>query len=90
MNTKIERVNKRIDKTKNKIPEFLAKLRELEKQKTEFENTEIMEDVHGMDTLLDDLPAILKALCNQGEVLLTSDKLGPKLKTKRILTRRET
>ena len=49
MNVKIERVIKEIDKTKEKISEFQAKLRELEKQKTELENMEIVDAVRGMD-----------------------------------------
>lgn len=78
MNAKIERVNKDIDKTKEKIIEFQAKLRELEKQKTELENTEIVEAVRGMDIPLNDLPAILKALREQNGVPFTSGQLGPK------------
>ncbi len=62
MNDKIERVNKGIDKTKEKINEFQARLRELEKQKTELENTEIVEAVRGTNIPLDDLPAVIKAL----------------------------
>ena len=40
MNPKIEKLEKEIDKTKNKIAEMQAKLRDLEKQKTELENTD--------------------------------------------------
>ena len=75
MNAKIERVNKDIDKTKEKINEFQVRLRELEKQKTELENTEIVEAVRGTDIPLDDLPAVLKALREQNGALLTSGQL---------------
>lgn len=75
MNAKIERVSKEIDKTKEKISEFQAKLRELEKQKTEFENMEIVEAVRGMDISLADLATLLKA-AKTGNV--TSGQLGPK------------
>ena len=78
MNTKIERVNKDIDKTKEKINEFQARLRELEKQKTELENIEIVEAVRGTDISLNDLPAVLKALREHNGALLTSGQLGPK------------
>ena len=61
MNPKIERVCKDIDKTKGKISELQARLRELEKQKTELENTEIVETVRGMDISLADLAAMLRA-----------------------------
>ena len=40
MNPKIEKLEKEIDKTKTKIAEMQAKLRDLEKQKTELENTD--------------------------------------------------
>ena len=40
MNPKIEKLEKEIDKTKNKIAEMQAKLRKLEEQKTELENTD--------------------------------------------------
>lgn len=78
MNAKIERVNKDIDKTKDKISEYQARLRELEKQKTELENTEIVEAVRGMDIPLNDLPAILKALREQNGAPFTSGQVGPK------------
>ena len=60
MNAKIERVSKDIQKTKEKINEFQTKLRELEKQKTELENLEIVDAVRGMDISLTDLAALLK------------------------------
>ena len=60
MNAKIQKVVNEMDKTKAKISEFQAKLRELEKQKTELENAEIVEAVRGMDISLADLAAILK------------------------------
>lgn len=75
MNAKIERVKKEIDKTKEKISEFQARLRELEKQKTEFENLEIVEAVRGMDISLADLAALLKTAKTGGT---TSGQLGPK------------
>ena len=42
MNPKIEKLEKEIDKTKNKIAEMQARLRDLEKQKTELENTDYL------------------------------------------------
>lgn len=60
MNVKIERIHKDIEKTKDKISEFQARLRELEKQKTELENTEIVDVVRGMDISITDLAALLK------------------------------
>ena len=60
MNPKVERVCKDIDKTKSKIGELQARLRELESQRTELENTEIVETVRGMDISLADLAALLR------------------------------
>ena len=72
MNPKIERVCKDIDKTKGKISELQARLRELERQKTELENTEIVETVRGMDISLADLAVLLRA------AHATSGQLGSK------------
>ena len=77
MNTKIERVCKEIDKTKGKINEQQARLRELEKQKTELENMEIVDTVRGMDISLADLAAMLRASQNTPA---TSGHIGPKSK----------
>ena len=72
MSAKIERVCKDIEKTKIKLSEQQARLRELEKQKTEFENMEIVDVVRGMDISLADLAALLKT----GGT--TSGQVGPK------------
>ena len=52
-----------------------TRLRELEKQKTELENTEIVETVRGMDISLSDLAAMLRA------AHVTSGQVGPKSET---------
>ena len=75
MNAKIERVIKDIDKTKEKVSEFQAKLKELERQKTELENTEIVEAVRGMDISFADLAELLKAARASAA---TSGQVGPK------------
>jgi hypothetical protein len=76
LNAKIERVAKEIERTKGKISEFQAKLRELEKQKTDLENADIVDAVRGMDISIADLAAILK---ERGAA--TSGQVGPKSKT---------
>ena len=76
MNAKIDRVSKDIQKTKEKISEFQTRLRELEKQKTELENMEIVEAVRGMDISFADLAALLKTVKTGGA---TSGQVGPKL-----------
>ncbi|MFC4598166.1 DUF4315 family protein [Cohnella hongkongensis] len=75
MNAKIARVNKEIEKIKGKIHGFQTKLRELERQKTELENLEIVDAVRGVDIPLSDLAALLKAVKTGGA---TSGQLGPK------------
>ena len=65
MNTKIEGINKRIDKSKGKIADEQARLRELEKQKTELENLEIVKAVRSMDISFTDLAALLKSAKGQ-------------------------
>jgi DNA-binding transcriptional regulator YhcF (GntR family) len=72
LNAKIERVCKEIEKTKGKISEQQARLRELEKQKTELENVEIVDTVRGMDISFSDLAELLKS------VRATSGQVGPK------------
>jgi len=73
LNAKIERVSKEIDKMKGKISDQQARLRELEKQKTELENIEIVDTVRGMDISFADLAELLKA------ARATSGQVGPKL-----------
>ena len=72
MNAKIERVIKVIEKTNEKLTEIHGRLRELERQKTELENTQIVDTVLGMDISLADLAAFLKAS------KATSGQVGPK------------
>ena len=70
MNAKIERVIKDIDKAREKINEQQARLRELERQKTELENIEIVEAVRGNSISFDDLAALLKNMpATSGQVV---------------------
>ena len=79
MSAKIARVMNEIDKTKGKISEFQSKLRELEKQKTELENLQIVDVVRGMDISFTDLAEMLKMA--RASSPATSGQLGPKSKT---------
>ena len=65
MNTRIERVSAEIVKTKDKISRQQARLRELEKQRDELENMEIIDTVRGMDISFADLAHLLKAAKSQ-------------------------
>ena len=77
MNAKIERVCKEIDKTKDKISEQQARLRDLEKQKTELENLDIVSTVRGMNISFADLAALLKQ--SGADNPTTSGQVCPKL-----------
>lgn len=61
MSKKREKVLLEISKTKEKITDLQSKLRELERQKTELENTEIVEIVRSTKMNTTELAAFLKA-----------------------------
>ena len=58
---KLTKLQMEIDKIKQKISEQQTKLRELEQQKTEIENTEIVELVRSMKMNTSELSTFLKA-----------------------------
>ena len=79
MNAKMQRVCNEIEKSKGKIAAEQARLRELEKQKTEFENLEIVNAVRGMNISFADLAEMLKqAKPNTLATLATSGQVAPK------------
>ena len=57
--SKIDRINKEIQKTREKITEYQNKLRGLEAQKTEAENLEIVQLVRSMRLTPAELTALL-------------------------------
>ena len=57
--SKIDRINKEIQKTREKITEYQNKLRGLEAQKTEAENLEIVQLVRAMRLTPQELNAML-------------------------------
>ena len=61
MNNKLTKLQMEIDKIKQKISEQQMKLRELEQQKTEIENTEIVELVRSLKMNTSELSSFLKA-----------------------------
>ena len=65
MNAKIERIGREIDKTKGKISEWQAKLRDLEKQKTELENADIVATVRSISIPPAELEAFARAFMEQ-------------------------
>ena len=63
-NNKIDRINKEIAKTREKITEYQNKLKGLEAQKTEAENLEIVQLVRSMRLT----PAELNAMLSGGGI----------------------
>ena len=59
MATKIERINREIQQTREKIAEYQEKLKTLEAQKTEVENLEIVQMVRAMRMTPEQLSAML-------------------------------
>ena len=59
MANKIERIDREIEKTREKITEYQNKLRGLEAQKTEAENLQIVQLVRAMNLTPQELTALL-------------------------------
>ena len=80
MNAKIQRVCKEIDKSKEKINAEQTRLKDLERQKTELENLDIVNTVRGMNISFTDLAELLKlANANAPTASTTSGQVVPKL-----------
>ena len=60
MNPKIERVTNEIEKLREKMSTYQNRLRELERQKTELENADIIATVRSVDIALDELAAFIR------------------------------
>ncbi len=60
--SKSEKIQGEIDKVKAKIAEQQTRLKELEQNKREVENSEIVEVVRGMSIPLDELAVLLQTL----------------------------
>lgn len=61
---KIDRIDREIEKTRGKITEFQNKLKELEAQRTEQENFEIINLVRSMCMTRDELMSFLRGGAN--------------------------
>ena len=64
--SKSQKIQTEIDKVKAKISEQQARLKELEKNKQEAENSEIVDIVRGMSISLEELPLVLQRLRDGG------------------------
>ena len=62
MSNKLQKVLSEIDKVKEKIAFQQTRLRELEQQKTELENTEIVGMVRGLEVTPEELATIIQAI----------------------------
>lgn len=67
MNPKIKKINAEYQKNAAKINELQARQAELEKQRTELENLDIIGLVRGMGLDPDQLAALIQAACPVGE-----------------------
>ena len=61
MASKLDRIEKDIQKTKSKIAEYQKQLRELEAQKTEQENLQIIQLVRGMNMKPEEFAIFLRS-----------------------------
>lgn len=62
MNPRIQKVAAEIERVKEKLAAQQQRLRELEQQKTELENTEIVGVVRGLDVTPEELASLLRTL----------------------------
>lgn len=72
MASKLDRIEKDIQKTKSKIAEYQKQLRELEAQKTEQENLQIIQLVRGMNMKPEEFAAFLRSDAMQAAPAVTA------------------
>ena len=70
MNPKLQKIIGEIEKTKRKLADYQSRLRELERQKTEVENADIVALVRGMDILPGELQEIARQIMGRQNVAL--------------------
>lgn len=73
MATKIERIDREIQRTREKIAESQEKLKNLEAQKTEAENLEIVQMVRAMRMTPEQLSAMLSGGAYPGMAAVSAD-----------------
>ncbi|MEG0944048.1 MAG: DUF4315 family protein [Angelakisella sp.] len=74
MNSKLKKLLLEIDKTKEKLSVQQAKLRELERQRTELENTEMVELIRSTKMNTEELSTFLKAFREKSETPIIMPK----------------
>lgn len=68
MNPRIQKLSAEIDKTAARITALQTRLRELQQQKTELENTEILEMVRSVLATPEELAAFIRTYRQQAQV----------------------
>lgn len=74
MNSKLKKLLLEIDKTKEKLSVQQTKLRELERQKTELENTEMVGLIRSTKMNTEELSTFLKAFREKSETPIIMSK----------------
>ncbi len=74
MNPKISRIDAELARTKQKISALQDHIRELEQQKTELENTDIVGFVRGSGMTSQELAALLQTFRKKSEIPFPSSK----------------
>ena len=72
---KIERIDREITKTREKIAEYQEKLKALEAQKTEAENLEIVQMVRALRMTPEQLSAMLSGGAHPGMAAVSADNI---------------
>ena len=75
---KIDKIDRELEKAREKAAEWQAKIRELEKQKQEEENSQIVQAVRSLKLTPTELMAFLNDPANR---FSTSGQSGPRLET---------
>lgn len=77
---RIEKIAVEIERAKEKIAEWQARLRDLERQKTEQENQQILQVVRGAGATSEDILAALALLKNATEAPKPTSPTNPNIK----------
>lgn len=73
---KVEKINIEIEKTKAKITEYQVRLKELERQKIEQENTEIVGLIRGVDMTPQELAEFIQSRRAKPEIQNKKENTG--------------
>jgi len=75
MNEKVKSMNQAIDKLRNRIERDKLRLKELERQKTDLENSDIVATVRSLDIKLEDLPNLMALIKDKGKIPKSFEEL---------------